>query len=247
MMKPPLSPVFIKKAAKILAVSAVVIAVTGFFLLPVLLRPVLESTISKAIHRQVAIRKVSINPFTLAFALQGVTINQRDSSEVMVSFDEFYVNVQAMSVVKRGLIVSSVRLTKPYVNVTRNKDLTYNFSDLLVPGAAPPKEEKPQEPFKFSINNIELKNGSADFFDTPRNTRHTVRDVNISVPFISDLPYDLTSYVQPYFEATINGTTIALKGKTRPFDESLETTMDINLKDVNLPYYMAYCPVQLII
>lgn len=244
-MKPSLSPAFIKKAAKTIAISAVVIAVTGFLLLPVLLRPLLERKISEAIHRQVAIRKISINPFTLALTLQGVTINQRDSSEVMVSFDEFYVNVQAMSVVKRGLIVSSVRLTKPYVNVERNKDLTYNFSDLIVPGAAPAKEEKPQEPFKFSINNIELKNGSADFFDAPRNTRHTVRDLNISVPFISDLPYDLMSYVQPSFAATVNGTVIALKGKTRPFDESLETTMDINLKDVNIPYYLAYSPVPL--
>jgi uncharacterized protein involved in outer membrane biogenesis len=245
MLKLSFSPVFIKKAAKIFALTVAVIAVLGFLLLPVLLRPVLEKKISEAIHRQVVIRKISINPFTLAFALQGVTINQRASSEVMVSFDEFYVNVQAMSVVKRGLIVSSVRLTKPYFNVSRNKDLTYNFSDLLVPGAEPAKEEKPQEPFKFSINNIELKNGSADFFDASKNTRHTVRDVNISVPFISDLPYDLTSYVQPSFEATVNGTVIALKGKTRPFDESLETTMDINLKDVNLPYYLAYSPVPL--
>ncbi len=45
-----------------------------------------------------------------------MTINQRDSPEVMLSFDEFYVNVQSLSVVKRGLIVSSVRLVKPYVN-----------------------------------------------------------------------------------------------------------------------------------
>ncbi len=56
-----------------------------------------------------------------------------------------------------------------------------------------------QEPFKFSINNIEVVNGSADFYDAPKNTRHTVRDVNISVPFLSNLPYDLSSYVEPFF------------------------------------------------
>ena len=245
MMKLSLSPVFIKKALKILAIFMAAIAITGFFILPAILRPMLERKMSEALHRRVAIRTVYINPFTLAFALRGVTINQRDSPEVMLSFDEFYVNVQSMSVIKRGLIVSSVRLVKPYLNAARNKDLTYNFSDLLTPGIAPPKEEKPKEPFKFSINNIEVVNGSADFYDVPKNTRHTVRDVNIAVPFLSNLPYDLSSYVQPSFEATVNGTAIVFKGKTLPFNESLETTLDVDLKDINLAHYLAYSPVPL--
>lgn len=248
MLKLSLSPAFIKfikKTARLLAIAAAIIAVTGFLILPAILRPILEKKISETIHRGTTIRKVYINPFTLAFALKGVTINQRDSSDIMLSFDEFYVNVQSMSVVKGGLIVSSVRLVKPYVNVTRNKDLSYNFIDLLGPGTAPPKEVKPKELFKFSINNIEVVNGSADFYDVPRNTRHTLRDVNIAVPFLSNLPYYLTSYVQPSLQATVNGNAIAFKGKTLPFAESLETTLDINLIDVNLPYYLAYSPVHL--
>ena len=245
MLKPTLSPAFAKKALKTLAISLTGVAITGFLILPAVLRPMLEKKISEAIHRKVAIRTVYFNPFTLAVALKGVTINQRDAPGVMLSFDEFYVNVQSLSVVKGGLIVSRVRLVKPYVNVTRNKDLTYNFSDLIVPAAAPVKEEKPNEPFKFSINNIEVRNGSADFFDAPKNTRHTVRNVNLSVPFLSNLPYDLSSYVEPFFEATINGTSVVFKGKTLPFNESFETVLDIDLKGVNLPHYLAYSPVPL--
>ncbi len=245
MLKLPLSRAVIKKTFKVFAISVAVIAITGFLLLPAILRPVLEKKISEAIHRTVTIRRVYINPFALSFALRGVTINQRDSPEVMLSFDEFYVNVQALSAVKGGLIVSSVRLVKPYVNVTRNKDLSYSFSDLTAAAPAKPKEEKEKEPFKFSINNIEVKDGSADFIDAPRNTRHTVRDVNIAVPFLSNLPYYISSYVEPFFQATINGTAIVLKGKTLPFNESLQTTVDVNLKGVDLPYYLAYSPVPL--
>src|SRR5512143_547874 len=82
-MKLSFSPAIIKKALKILAIFMTVIAVTGFLILPDVLRPVLEKKMSEAIHRPVAIRAVYINPLTLAFALRGVTINQRDSSEVM--------------------------------------------------------------------------------------------------------------------------------------------------------------------
>ena len=239
------NPTCIKKTVTWLAISTAVIAIMGFLVLPAVLRPMLERKISETIHRTAAIRRVYINPFALSFALRGVTINQRDSSEVMLSFDEFYVNVQALSVVKRGLIVSSVRLVKPYVSVTRNKDLSYNFTDLTTVGPAPAKNEKKQEPFKFSINNIEVVDGSADFFDAPRNVRHTVRDVNLSVPFLSNLPYYLESYVEPSLQATINGTAIAFRGKTLPFDASLDTIVDVNLKDIDLPYYLAYSPIPL--
>lgn len=248
MPRPSLSPAFLKKTATRVAIALAVIAGAGFLLLPAVLRPVLERKLSEAVHRKVSIRSVSINPFTLAAALKGVTINQRDSSEVMLSFDEFSVNVQAQSLVKGGLIVSSVRLVRPYVNVTRNKDLTYSISDLMTaPAPAKPGEEKEQGEFKFSINNIEVKDGGADFIDAPKNSRHTVRDLNLSVPFLSNLPYYLSSYIEPSFRATVNGTTIALRGKTLPFHESLETTVDVDLKGVDLPYYLAYSPVPLTI
>ena len=245
MRKLALSPALIKKAAKILVISTTVIAVTGFLILPAVLRPVLEKKMNEALHRPVAIRSVYFNPFVLSFALKGVTIGQRDGSGIMVSFDEFYVNLQAMSAIKRGLIVSSVRLIKPYVNVARKKDLTYSVTDLLTPAAPPSKEAIPKEPFRFSINNIEVKDGSADFFDEPKDTHHTVRSVNLSVPFLSNLPYDLESYVEPFFTATVNGTAIEFKGRTLPFEESRETTLDVDIKDIDLAYYMAYSPVPL--
>ncbi len=236
---------FTKRNLKILALSTAAVAATVFLLLPAVIRQVLEWKISEAVHRRVAIRKVYLNPFTLEFAMRGVTISQRDSSDILLSFDEFYVNVQFLSVVKRGLIVDNVRLVKPYVNLVRNKDLTYNFSDLAGPGTAPPEAEEKREPFKFSINNIEVVDGSADFYDASKNIRHTVRDLHISVPFLSNFPNHLASYVEPSFEATVNGTAIALKGKALPFDKSHETMMEINLKNISLPHYLKYNPVPL--
>ncbi len=254
MRRPSFSPAFLKKAIKIALITVAAVALIGFVLVPAILRTLLERKASEALHRTVAIRSVYFNPFNLAFALRGVKVGQRDSPEVMLSFDEFYVNLQAMSVVRRGLIVSSVRLVNPYLNVVRNKDLSYNFSDLLAAASAgtekeekKPKAEAKQEPFRFSINNIEVVNGSADFTDAPKDAHHTVRDVHIKVPFVSDLPYYLESYVEPSFTATVNGTVIALKGRTLPFNESLETTLDIAWKGIDVPRYLDYSPVPLTI
>ncbi|MDA8098913.1 MAG: DUF748 domain-containing protein [Nitrospiraceae bacterium] len=246
MLKRFLSPAFLKKAAFWLGGIVAFIAVTGFLVVPAVLRPLLERKLAEALSRPVTVKSVYFNPFALSAALRGVTVGQKDGPGVLVSFDEFYVNLQAMSVVKRGLIVSSVRLVKPYVNVARNKDLSYNFSDLLTAPPAPSKkEEKAAEPFRFSINNIQVIDGSADFLDGPKDTRHTVRSVNLSVPFLSNLPYDLASYVEPYFTATVNGTKVEFKGRTLPFEESLETTLDIDIRDIGLAHYLAYSPMPL--
>ncbi len=123
----------------------------------------------------------------------------------------------------------------------RNDDGTYNFSDLLE--EATQKTAAATKPLKFSLNNIQIVNGAADFLDSPKKTRHKARDVVIKIPFISNLPHYIDTFVQPLFEATINGTPVSFKGRTKPFTDSLETSFDVNVKDFNIPYYLAYVPV----
>jgi hypothetical protein len=35
-----------------------------------------------------------------------------------------------------------------------------------------------------------------------------------------------------------------IQGRTKPFSESLETTLARNLKDISIPYYLAYVPMK---
>jgi len=58
-------------------------------------------------------------------------------------------------------------------------------------------------------------------------------------------PYLVETFVQPAFAATINGTKLAIQGRTKPFADSLESSIDVNLAKVDLPYYLAYVPVKL--
>ena len=40
----------------------------------------------------------------------------------------------------------------------------------------------------------------------------------------------------------MNGEPVALKGKTKPFAESLETTFDVDISDLDIPHYLEYIP-----
>ncbi len=218
----------------------VLFTITGFFIVPPILKSVLTSKLSEKLHREVTIQKIKVNPFVLSIDIKGVVVKDRAKSGTFFSFDELYVNLQAASIWKRGLIVKEIKIDRPYISIIRNEDSTYNFSDLLEEGK--PKTATEAKPLRFSLNNIQIVNGSADFLDGPKHTKHKARDVVIKIPFISDLPHYIDIFVQPLFEAKINDTLISFKGKTKPFTNSLETAFDINMKDFNIPYYLAYVP-----
>lgn len=215
----------------------VVFTVVGFFVVPPVLKSVLTKKLSEGLHRQVAIRQIKVNPFVLSVTVRGFLIKERNGRDTFVSFDALYLNFQSISILKRGLIFSEIKVNKPYVNIMRNEGGSYNFSDLLE--SKPKKEEKKP---RFSLNNIQILNGSIDFYDGPKHTAHKLRDMDINIPFISSLPYYTDIYVQPSFEAKVNGTPFSFKGKTKPFRDSHETHLEIDIKDLNIPFYMAYSP-----
>ena len=99
---------------------------------------------------------------------------------------------------------------------------------------------------RFSVNNIQVVDGGADFSDEVAQKKHAVREVNVGIPFLSNIPSQIQTFVQPGLSAVVNGTRYAVQGKTKPFADSLETTLDVNVADLDLPYYLAYVPSELL-
>jgi uncharacterized protein involved in outer membrane biogenesis len=238
------------RAKKILIGLVILFAVftlVGFFVLPPIVKSILTKQLSENLHREVAIEQIKFNPYTLSISVRGLTIKDKGSSETFVSFGEMFLNFQSFSALRRAVIFSEIRLTQPYIKVTRNQDESYNFSDLLEKKESKPpeKEKSKSKPLRFSLNNIRIENGSIDFWDGPVQMKHTVRELNIGVPFISNIPSYINRFVQPHFSAKINDTLYVLQGTTKPFADSRETLFDINIKDLDIPYYLAYAPTKM--
>ena len=66
-----------------------------------------------------------------------------------------------------ALILKEVRLTNPYIKIARHPDKSYNFSDLMEEKGSKPPEKEKSKPFRFSLNNVRIENGSIDFSDEP--------------------------------------------------------------------------------
>jgi len=231
----------VRKLAFVSVVLLLIYTVAGFFILPACLRPTLEKKLAAALGRGVAIDDIDVNPFVMSVRIKGFTVRDRQEKIPFVSFGELYVNVQARSVIKKGLVVQELVLKRPELGIVRLDQQTYNFSDLMKK-KAPASDGEQKKPFMFSIGNISVQNGSVSFRDIPAGANHTVAEINLTIPFISNMGEFLDIFVQPRFSAKVNGTLFTLAGKTKPFKDSLETSLGIDLKGISLPFYMGYLP-----
>jgi len=218
------------------------LAVLAFFGLPPLAKSRLIKTLSVALHREVSIQHVTVNPFTLSLTIKGLLVKDRAVTDTFISIDELFVNLEGIPALRAALIAKEIRITRPFLRITRHQDNSYNFSDLFERSGT--GEERPGPPFGYSLNNIQVINGSADFWDEPEQKRHLVRDVNISVPFISNHPQDIDIFVEPSVSATIDDTRYALVGKIKPLARSRETIFDIKIDNLDIAYYFSYVPIE---
>ena len=69
-----------------------------------------------------------------------------------------------------------------------------------------------------------------------------VENLNLSVPYLSNVVHEVEVHVQPAFAAIINGNPLNLSGRTLPFHDTRRTTFDIQINNIDIPEYLAYLP-----
>jgi hypothetical protein len=145
--------------------------VTGFLILPPIIRSVAVTQLSKQLDREVSIQKVKLNPFAFSTAIRGLLIKDKDG-ESFVSWDEVYVNFQLSSFLGHPWVFKEISVNGPFARAQMNKDGTFNFSDLITKfsstnaTATPPKT--PAKPVALRIGHLLITNATASVTDLTR-------------------------------------------------------------------------------
>ncbi|HEX9787602.1 MAG TPA: DUF748 domain-containing protein, partial [Candidatus Binatia bacterium] len=211
---------------------------------PPLLRGKLAAELSERLHRQVSIEQIKINPYAMTLAVRGFLMKERQGQAPAVSFDELFVNLELQSLFRLAPVIKELRLAKPYVNLVRDEERKYNFQDLIDEFTSGPSGP-PGPRARFALNNIEILDGKIDFEDRPENTKHTVSQIKLGVPFISSLESHIDITVKPEFSALVNGAPFQLAGDTKPFKDSRESSIGIEIEKLAIANYLEYSPVTL--
>ena len=227
------------------AVAGIVVAygILGALVAPPIARKLVAERLTERLGRPVALGRLSFNPYTLHAILGDFRILEADGRTPFASFGSLDVDGSIASLYRLAPVIESLTLTGLRVHLVRDRPAHYNVSDLLArltPAPARPGARK--EPARFSVGNIRVKDASLDFDDLPHNAKHRIAHVQVTVPFVSNLPTYVKDQVQPSFSAEVNGTPVTLSGEALPFENTIRTRFDLDIRDLDLPRYVAYLP-----
>ncbi len=236
MKKPsPLMLAKLKTMSLRFGISILVIWAFGFLALPPLVKHFATKAASDALHRTVLIEELRINPITLSVRIKGLSMSELGSTSPFFTVNELYANLEMSSIFRGVSVLKAIKVKAPYIKIVRRDDATYNVDDILA------ELLKPSDPpAQYSINNIELVDGKIEFEDRPAHAKHSVTDIQLAIPFLSNLPYQTEIFVKPNFSANINGSLINLKGQLKPFGKNHESNIMLALDHLDLARYFAY-------
>ena len=231
------TPTF-RRFARWFVVGFFALGAFGFFAAPPLLKSLLVKQLSTQFHRTVSIDGIEINPFALTAKITGVAVKETGGKEAF-GFDELFVNLSALSIAQAAPVIDEIRLQGMRIAVARLANGKYDISDLL------DEWMKPSEPSptpRFSINNIQLLGARLVFDDQPVGKVHTVSDINLRLPFLSSMAYKADVQVTPHFSAKFGDSPILLDGVSKPFTDSRESEISLDIDRFNLATLQAYLP-----
>ncbi|MEI6224418.1 MAG: DUF748 domain-containing protein [Deltaproteobacteria bacterium] len=223
-------------AAGAVVVLGLLLAALVAFVVPGLVQTQAAKGMEAATGRKLAIGTVSIHPFTWRVEIGDVTLSEVGGKGTFASFQRGEATVSPGSILRGAPVISHVRLVKPHFDVVRTGPSTYNFSDLLKYLTMPVPA--------LSLEDVAITEGSIDFTDRAfgKAERHTVRNAELMVPFLTTVPARAAEYGNPRFKAEIDGSPLVIETQVRGLPRAPEVSAKIDLKDLSLPVYLSYFP-----
>lgn len=218
------------------------LALISWLTLPSYLKSTLERQVEIQTGRQFNVDAVTFNPLTLTVNMSQIRFLEADKKSAAFSADNLEIKASVMSLFRVAPIIRAVVLTRPHLQLVRamqdGKEVN-NFSDVIVRLAQHPGKG---DPMRFSVSNIQLNNGDIELNDHIANKQVHIESLKLNVPFLSNFVAALDVYVEPYLSATVNGSKVELKGRSKPFSATLDTDMALDIDQFNVPDLIAFSP-----
>jgi hypothetical protein len=228
-----------------IVVFLLVLAFISWLALPHFVKKIAIEQIQEQLGRKADIGNVSFNPLILKLTVSDFTLYEPDQTTPAVTVKTLIVNASSTSLARRAVVLDEGLMFDPKVHLIRTSADgigRYNFSDVIDRILAKPKTEGTTP---FLLTNLQLQGGDILFDDKVTGKQVEISALNLGVPVVSNLPARVDTFVQPYASATINGAHLALHGRSKPFADSLETSLALDLDQLDLPSYVPFSPVAL--
>ncbi|HXX81920.1 MAG TPA: AsmA family protein [Thermodesulfovibrionales bacterium] len=209
-----------------------------FLGLSILVRTYLKSETLKSLIiprvEQATGRKLNINEIQVSLfrgiVVKGIMLKEHDGNKDFIKADEFVLDYQLWPLLRKQLVIRRVELISPTIFVRREKDGTYNFSDLTgkkvgtAKTAPMPETEKGKGlPLSISADRIDIRNARLEFTDSEKTIPDIVADADAGLKL--SLGTDMKEMKASGFlnlknmQATLNGIQTNTSGKIEASNE----------------------------
>ena len=215
----------------------------GWLVVPPLAQSQIERHASEALGRKLTVERVEFLPWTLEATLHGVALASKDGSSEQVRVGRIYIDAELQSLWRGAPVIDALQVDDPVVRVTQLAPGVYDVDDLLALMAAKPQGEKSAaEPAHFALFNIALKGGVVEFDDRTVEVVHTLRRVELDVPFLSSFSADREVKVTPRLAFELNGSTFDTSAMATPFTDTREAEVRLHIENFDLAPFGRYLP-----
>ena len=188
-----------RRRLTIVATLLLLYTVTGFLIVPAVIKSQMLKRLPDLTHRQVTVDQVRFNPYALSLTVRGFALKETNGT-AFAGFGEFYINFELISIFKRGFVFKEIHLISPSAHLVLNADGTPNFANLLSTNPPPAKTE-PAAPLPLVIiESLAISNGLVSFTDLRQHTpfRTRLEPLNLQLHDFttrakSDAPYSFAA------------------------------------------------------
>ncbi|MGQ2979338.1 MAG: DUF748 domain-containing protein, partial [Polaromonas sp.] len=221
---------------------------------PGLLKWQLETAGSQKLGRQLTVGKVDFRPWSLELTLHDLVLAKAGASPVaspelaqgspQLSIKRLYIDAELQSLLRLAPVVDALQVEDPVLSLTHLGQGRYDIDD-IVARLRPAPDEPAGKPPRFALYNLVLTGGRADFNDLSVRKLHELRELKLSVPFLSNLRSQRDIQTAPHLTFALNGSRFDTAAEGTPFAQTRKTDATFRLNALDLRPYLGYLPASL--
>ena len=239
-------PFFSRWFKRLLWLGGAVLLLWGlaWLALPPLLKPQIETIVSGQLGRAVTLGRLEIKPWSLELVLHGLAVGaaqgQADRTPQLV-VERIYIDASIESLLRLAPVLDAIDVQGPALRLTHHGAGCYDIDDILQrfkSDSAPSDTPAPG----FALHNLTLSAGRFDMDDRSVGRQHTVRELQLSLPFLSNLPSQRAVTVQPKLAFLLNGSRFESSAQATPFAPGRQAAVQLSLAGLDLAPWLTYVP-----
>ncbi|MDB5845798.1 MAG: hypothetical protein JWP79_3108, partial [Polaromonas sp.] len=243
------SPRWHRRAAWAVGIWLLVWAL-AYAAVPLLVKSQLERLGSEKLGRRVSVGAVDFKPWSLELTVRDLAIAKAGPAAAgpaspqavpQLSIRRLYIDAELASLLRLAPVADALAVEAPIGSLTYFGQGRYDIDDILA-RLKTPEPQPAGDGARFALYNLVLSGGRLDVADESVHATHSLQDLHLAVPFLSNLPSQREIKTAPRLAFVLNGSRFDTAAVATPFAPTRQTDATLQLRDLDLQPYLAYWP-----